>query len=236
MDRETDVDRLYALLDRLEDRVGGKQYLADCNGRMDWPERGIYLFFAPDETRASTDRRRITRIGTHAVSSESGTTLWNRLIAHRGTFRGKYADGGNHRGSVFRLRVGEAMIERDGLHEEYPEWGVGSSVGSDIREQELAHERRVSEYIRGMPFLWVKVDDEPGPDSRRATLEQNLIALVSNYGKPSVDPRDTSWLGTHSPSRAIRESGLWNVNHVGESYQPSFLDTLERHIERTNPI
>ena len=233
MDREADIDRPYTLLDRLEDRVGGKQYLADCNGRMDWPERGIYLFFAPDETRRSTAQQRITRAGTHAVSIGSGTTLWNRLIAHRGTFSGKYADGGNHRGSVFRLRVGEAMIERDRLHDEYPDWGTGSSARSDIREQELDHERRVSEYIRELPFLWVKVNDEPGPESRRAQLEQNLIALLSNYRKKSVDPQDASWLGKHSPSQRIRESGLWNVDHVAEGYDPSFLEMLERHVERT---
>lgn len=181
MSREADLDHLHSLLDRLSDRVDGPEYLSDCNGRMDWPERGIYIFLTPDETRQSTDHQRITRIGTHAVSTGSGTSLWNRLISHRGTFNGKYADGGNHRGSVFRLRVGEAMIEKDGLYDEFPEWGDGSSAGSEIREQELEHERRVSDYIRDLPFLWVKVNDEPGPDSRRSELEQNLIAMVSNY-------------------------------------------------------
>lgn len=236
MDRAADVDRLYALIDRLADRVNGYQYLSDCHGRMDWPERGIYLFFAPDETRASSDQLRVTRIGTHAVSSGSGTTLWNRLITHRGTLRGSYANGGNHRGSVFRLRVGEAMIERDGLDEDIPTWAEGSAAGSDIREKELDHERRVSAYIRDLPFLWVKVDDEPGPDSHRAYLEQSLIGLLSNYGKASIDPRDPDWLGKHSPSAAIRESGLWNVNHVTDDYEPEFFDLLEYHIAQTTPI
>lgn len=236
MSRDADLDRLYSLLDRLRDRVGGPQYLSECNGRMDWPERGIYIFFAPDETRQATDHRRITRVGTHAVSSGSGTSLWNRLISHRGTFSGKYADGGNHRGSVFRLRVGEAMIERDGLHDALPDWGDGITAESDIREQELEHERRVSDYIRDLPFLWVKVNDKPGPDSRRAVLEQNLIAILSNYRSSSVDPRDSDWLGNHSLNKMIRESGLWNVNHVAEEYDPSFLDLLETHIEKTTTV
>lgn len=236
MARTTDLDRFYGLVDRLAERVGGMQLLADCHGRMAWPERGIYLFFAPDETRASSDQLRITRIGTHAVSSGSGTTLWNRLITHRGTFNGRYADGGNHRGSVFRLRVGEAMIERDGLHDEYPTWADGRGVGSEIREQELALERRVSEYIRSLPFLWVKVDDEPGPDSLRADLEQNLIGLVSNYSRDPIDPRDETWLGRDSRSEAIRRSGLWNVDHVSAGYDPSFLDRLETQIEETTAV
>lgn len=43
-------------------------------------------------------------------------------------------------------------------------------------------ERRVSDYLRQLPFLWVDVPDEPGPESDRAYLERNAIALLSNYG------------------------------------------------------
>lgn len=236
MSRKADIDRLYELVDRLEEQVDGKETLSDCHGRMDWPERGIYLFFAPNETRAENDQLRITRIGTHAVSERSETSLWDRLITHRGTFSGKYADGGNHRGSVFRLRVGEALIERNDRHEKYPEWGVGTSAGSELREQELEHELRVSEYIRDLPLLWLKVNDEPSPESRRAYLERNLIALLSNYDRESIDSRDSSWLGKHSSSEAIRRSGLWNVDHVSEDYEPSFLHTFDNQIEETSGV
>jgi hypothetical protein len=77
---------------------------------MNWPDRGIYFFFHPDETRESSDQLRVTRIGTHAVSEGSSTSLWDRLRTHRGAQRGTYEGGGNHRGSVFRKRVGEALI------------------------------------------------------------------------------------------------------------------------------
>jgi len=81
----------------------------------------------------------------------------------------------------------------------------------------------------------VDVNDEPGPGSERAYLERNAIALVSNYGKSSTDPRSNRWLGNASPSKKIRESGLWNVNHVDESYDPAFLDQLAGAIEETEP-
>jgi hypothetical protein len=84
MSRRSDLDRLYELLDQLEATVGRKQRLGDCTGYMDWPERGVYFFFAEDKTRESTDQLRLTRIGTHAVSSGSGASLWNRLRTHRG--------------------------------------------------------------------------------------------------------------------------------------------------------
>lgn len=233
MTRRSDVDRLYDLLERLAERVGGKRLLGNCHGRMDWPDRGVYLFFSPEEMRENDDRLRITRVGTHAVSRGSGTSLWNRLRTHRGSFRGSYAGGGNNRGSVFRLRVGETMIERDGLHDEFPKWGEGSSAGRDRREQELPHERRVSEYIRSLPFLWLKVDDEPGPDSRRAYLERNLISLLSNYGMEAIDVRDSDWLGKYSSSEEIRRSGLWNVDHVSDGYDPDFLDVLRSCARQT---
>jgi len=127
------------------------------------------------------------------------------------------------------------MVERHDIHEDYPEWGDGSSAGRDLRLQELEMERRVSDYLREFPFLWVDVDDEPGPGSDRAYLERNAIALVSNYGKAPIDPRSNRWLGNASPSKKIRESGLWNVNHVDESYDPAFLDQLAGAIEETEP-
>lgn len=151
MSRSTDVERLYRLLAELDRTVGGKRKLKDCTGYMDWPERGVYFFFAPDERRASGTERRVTRIGTHAVSEGSGTSLWNRLRAHRGANRGTYEGGGNHRGSVFRKRTGEALIERERLHDEYSRWGEGSSAGREQRLDELELERRVSDYLRDLP-------------------------------------------------------------------------------------
>lgn len=235
MTRQAALDHLYDLLDELETRVGGMRTLDECTGYMDWPDRGVYVFFAPDERRAGTDQRRVTRVGTHAVSTGSETTLWSRLRTHRGAKRGTYEGGGNHRGSVFRQRVGEAMLVRDGIDDQFPQWGVGSSAPRERRLSELPHERRVSEYVRSLPFLWVRVADEPGPESDRAYLERNLIALLSNYDRPACDPRDESWLGRDSRSEKIRESGLWNVDHVEKSYDPSFLDRFAQAVGETTP-
>ena len=234
MSRSADLDQLYRLFDDLKDRTGGMQRLRDCTGYMDWPDRGVYFFFADDETRDLTDQPRLTRVGTHAVSSGSGTSLWNRLRTHRGANSGTYEGGGNHRGSVFRKRIGEAMIERYDLHETYPYWGEGSSAGRERRLDELELEQRVSDYIRDLPFLWIRVDDEPGPESDRAYIERNVIALVSNYQNDSLDPRDDDWLGRKSPRREITESGLWNINHIGETYDSEFLDRVAEAVGETS--
>ncbi|MDS0299770.1 hypothetical protein NDI76_13555 [Halogeometricum sp. S1BR25-6] len=268
-DRRADLDRLYALLARLDERVGGARRLGDCTGRMDWPARGVYLFLAPGETRAGSGARRVTRVGTHAVSAGSSTTMWDRVKQHYGTGARSSAHphGGNHRGSVYRRRVGEAFVERYALHDRYPDWGTPripeGRERSDVRDEEYPLERRVSAFLRDQPFLWVDVDDEPGPDSDRAYLERNLIALLSNYSsvrkssltdrttscgrvsnrlrtplydRSPIDPRRSDWLGDYARSAKIRTSGLWNVEHVEESYDPTFLDAFEAAVERTGPV
>jgi len=241
MSRQDDIARFYDLLGNLERLVSGKEKLKNCTGYMDWPNRGVYFFLEPGETRDSTDQMRVTRAGTHAVSEGSSTSLWDRLKQHYGTASGSsdHPHGGNHRGSVYRKRVGEAIIEKYGLHGDYPDWGKRwSSIDrdrSEVRDEEYILERRVSAYIREQPFLWVDVDDEPSADSDRAYVEQNAIALLSNFGEQTIDPRDDGWLGRYSRSREIRESGLWNVNHVEEQYDPDFLGLLEDAIDNTTP-
>jgi hypothetical protein len=73
-DPAADVHRFYALLGRLEEALGGSRTLADCHGRMGWPQRGVYFFFEPGELRRDGTRR-VTRVGTHALTSTSKATL-----------------------------------------------------------------------------------------------------------------------------------------------------------------
>ncbi|MFW5898656.1 MAG: hypothetical protein ACOCT7_02235 [Candidatus Saliniplasma sp.] len=235
MSRKHDLDRFYELLNRLETKVNDKRKLKDCSGRMEWPDRGVYFFFANDEWREEGSSLRITRIGTHALTDGSSNTLWNRLIAHRGYNRGSFPNGGNQRGSIFRRIVGEAIINKKGLEEEFPHWSQGSTASREIREHEYRLEKRVSSYIRKLPFLWIKIDDKAGPNSDRGYIERNSIALLSNHQKDTIDERSKDWLGYHSPKDKIRQSGLWNSNHVDERYDPAFLDVLKKYIEEWSP-
>ncbi len=228
MSRRGDVEEFYTIIDELRDRVGGCRRLCDCTGKSGWPQRGLYFFFEGGELRDDGVTQRIVRVGTHAVSANSKTTLWTRLRTHRGNRNG----GGNHRGSIFRLRVGEALLKIA----EYPDhiresWGDGSSAPKATTLGEVTLELAVSDYIGEMPFLWVAVDDEPSSNSMRAYLERNSIGLLSNYKKPSFDKPSQDWLGRSSAESTIRESGLWNTDHVDCEYIPSFLSTLRRFVE-----
>jgi len=231
-----DVHRFYALMENLEERTGGKRVLATADGRVGWPERGVYFYFEPGEVRRTSGTGdRVVRVGTHALRERAGTTLWGRLSTHKGPLAGMYPNGGNHRASIFRGHVGSALIARDS----WPpavcgNWCQGSQAPASVRRAEHPLEKAVSIHIREMPFLVLAVEDPPGPVSARACIEANSIALLSNYGKlERIDTSSELWLGRHSPRPEIQESGLWNVRHVDATYDPGFLDVLQSHIAST---
>lgn len=232
MDRASDLDRFYDVLEDLRRRLGGYRYLRDCVGRDGWPSRGIYFFFEPGETRGNGHTPRVVRVGTHAVSRGSRTTLWNRLAQHRGQVGGARSGGGNHRGSIFRWHVGTALLNRDPA-QPGPRGSWGRSTANrlhEILDGEYGLEQAVSVYIGAMPFLWLAVLDEPGAGSDRAVIESNAIALLSNRNRVPIDPPSSVWLGHHADRAAVRESGLWNVNHVDGSYAPAFLERFALYV------
>lgn len=240
MQKVDSINRFYDILQVLENKVGGCKRLSECHGDMNWSQRGVYFFFERGEMRNQGSRMRVVRVGTHALKRNSRTTLWDRLRAHRGTLDGERAGGGNHRGSIFRLHVGTAILKKEGLEKQYATWGVGSSAKKRIRDLEYPVEKKVSNHIGFMPFLWLEVDDAPGPQSERAYIERNSIAILSNYNKleteSAVDPPSDSWLGRCCRNAMVRESGLWNVGHVTETYvDPSFLEKLENLVQNMSP-
>lgn len=232
--RIADTGRFYDLLAGIEARVGGRRTLATCDGRMDWPQRGVYFFFEAGERRSlSGSGDRVVRVGTHALTDRSRTKLWARLSQHRGVAK---SGGGNHRGSIFRLLVGAALSKR-GDCPLPPSWGIPGDPGAAarrlgvtpaaVKEAEADLERRVSTYIGRMPFLWLNVPDDPSLHSDRGVIERNAIALLSRARTARADAPSGRWLGADSDRQRVRASGLWNNRHVDEDYDAAFLDLME---------
>jgi len=239
MNRLADVVRFYALLDQLERRLGGTRTLATFDSHRDWPQRGLYLFFEPSEMRLESGHGpRIVRVGTHALSAGSRSTLRQRLGQHRGLASG----GGNHRGSIFRLLIGQALLARGDVAP-CASWGVKSDASKaalalnisrdTIAAAEGPVELAVTKFISAMPLLWLNINDQARPESLGAIIERNAIALLSNYKRSAVDSPSPSWLGHYSDRPLVRESGLWNQRHVEETYDPTFFKVFEEMIERT---
>lgn len=228
--RKDDLVLFYQLLDHLEQKAGGRLLLSDCSGRIKLPSRGVYFFMEPDEIRTGTGiGMRVVRVGTHGLTLGTKSTLWKRLSQHKGIAT---TGGGNHRGSIFRLLVGTTLSD---THRECSTWGKGSTAKGDTRLREEPIEQEVSAIIRNMPFLYLGIDDEPSPASLRGVIERNSIALLSNYQKTSLDSPTQGWRGHRCDREKVRLSGLWNQNHVDESYDPAFLQMLETLIDQMNP-
>jgi hypothetical protein len=219
--RQRHLDEFYGLLDQLAASEDGPRRLKDCTGRDGWPRRGVYFFLERGETRVDGTSK-VVRVGTHALSTTNNTTMWGRLRQHRGRVGGRNPGGGNHRASIFRRHVGTALIRRDGQpdglleswasNQRHPQWAA--------REDQL--ERAVSLHIGTMPFLWLAVPSQPDGSSDRGRIERNSIALLSCV-TDGPDKPSAGWLGHHATSTKVRQSGLWNSNHVGEGYDPAFL-------------
>ncbi|NMC44951.1 MAG: hypothetical protein GYA46_13615 [candidate division Zixibacteria bacterium] len=239
-----DVDRLYEMIERLKgiccQRFAISNWmdltLEHCHGRQPyWKEcrRGIYLFFDPYEMRSDGVTHRVVRVGTHSIKNGVGfATLWGRLKQHKGNEAG----GGSHWCSIFRDLVGTALGNRD--HNAPECWTDPSVIYKEVKEIEIPHEKRVSEYIRPLPFVIIKVDPHPDPDNHRKYLETNLIALLSNFNGRVATPACTdepsaTWLGRYAGNPKVVESGMWNSMDIKTHYDPDFFNLLEHYIDRT---
>jgi hypothetical protein len=226
LDREDGVRRLYRQFENLALKHG-LYSLAEAL-RHPLPQQGVYFFFDPDETTPFSHRLpRIVRIGTHGVSLGSKATLRTRLRTHFGTSDGN----GNHRSSVFRLHIGEALIHKLGLAEQFPNWGRGQNVAKSTIESERELEREVSRYIAKLQVLSIEVMDDSTRFSARSTIEKNALALFTEDLVP-LDPPSKDWLGLCSSQAAIKQSGLWNVREVGTTADLKIICTISDYIDR----
>ena len=101
---------------------------------------------------------------------------------------------------------------------------------SAILNAELTLERAVRSQVRSLEFLWLEIADPATPESDRGLIERNSIALLSNFGRPALDPATPGWLGRDCDRERVRLFGLWNNRHVDELHDPRFLSLLERYV------
>jgi hypothetical protein len=200
---QKDSDLFYALLDELSAHIGSPRKLKDSSASSGWPRQGVYFFFEDGEVRVNGTPR-VVRIGTHALTSTSNTTLWNRLSNHRGNIGGSNPGGGNHRGSIFRGHVGTALLNGgDWPSEVHQSWRDKNAYQLG-REGEHSLEQAVSRHIGEMPFLWLEVPDL----AERKVIESNSIELLSRR-RGGVDADSPQWLGRNAESEKVRSSARY---------------------------
>jgi len=222
------IDKFYKLLEKVEEKFP-RQSL-DKLSSIKLPEKGVYFFFENGEYRNNTTNNRVVRVGTHAAVAKSNATLYDRLYNHKGSIDLT----GNHRGSVFRKLIGFSLINSNKL--DFKHWGDKSKKGDKkIKEEEKPLEIAVSKYIYSLTFIVLEV---PGPslkDNDRALIEENSIALLSNYFESTIDQHSSDWLGLFSGDKKVISSGLWNNKHVDQKcIDDKYFKTFEYHLKNMN--
>lgn len=226
-----DLLRFHAMLTSLQHRQGGPKPFRDFDLSL-VPRAGVYFIFEEGSTD-STSASRLVRVGTHRLAAGSRSTLGQRLAQHRGSRDGS----GNHRGSIFRLLVGQALMRR-GDHPVLSSWGIAPDMGNaaarlgrdrkELKEQERPLELQASKTIGAMSVVVLGIDDPAGPESLRGLIERGAIGLFSSPEARALHPSPSNWLGHYSSREAVRSSSLWNIRHVGEGYDSGFLDIMEK--------
>ena len=186
MNREEICETVHKELDRLKLRKEKPEY--------DVSQNGIYFWYEKGEIRQGGGQR-VTRVGTH----EKPNRLHARIKEHYGL---------NREGSVFRKHLGGAIMGQNREPEsEIKEW-YKARRSLRFNDQKFRNcETQITAQAKLGNYRVLKVDDP----NERLQLEEKLIALFSHckYCRPSEN-----WLGNHAYRKEIRDSGLWNVDHV----------------------
>jgi hypothetical protein len=208
----TELNRLYMLMRRVH-AVAPPLPIAEALTvlRSKAINSGVYFFFDPTEVRAGSKELRVVRVGTHAVSNGSKSSIADRLRTHLGTQNGY----GQHRSSIFRSHAGVAIAHREA--KDLPNtWGDQSVVASAIDPSEKELEYQVSKWMNSLLVSVLPIADLAGPASDRSFVERVTIGLLSGAGA-CFDPPSDGWLGLRSDKHIIRRSGLWNLDHVSST-------------------
>jgi hypothetical protein len=127
---------------------------------------------------------------------------------------------------VFRRHVGAGLIRCGNCPEGLLASWLDRNPPTQWADREDDIERQVSRHIGTMPFLWLDVLDR----ADRGYVERNSIALLSCL-TGGLDLPSAGWLGHDATRSEIRESGLWNVQHVHDRYDPRFLQLLAEIVQ-----
>lgn len=167
----------------------------------DLPPNGVYLLFERGERAHGGDR--IVRVGTHRGQGQ----LAGRLQEH-------FVNPNKDR-SIFRKNIGRAVLTRaDDSFLESWELDLTSRRNKDRysgtvdADRQADVEAEVSAVIRESFSFVVLPSSDP---AERLELERRLIGTVA--GCAECRPSD-EWLGQHSPKEKIRNSGLWQEQHL----------------------
>ena len=179
----------------------------------DLPTNGIYFFYEDGELLADEHKgeMRIVRVGTHRVDGRFRDRINNHYK-------------GNKNSSIFRKHLGGALIRKRNLDDNLLKQWLRQDTPT-FREIENEVSNILKKHFR---FKCIAVENS----NERLALEEQLIATLSRC--PKCLPSEY-WLGRYAENELIRESGLWNTQHIN-SNNIITENAIKRIRDMTRPI
>ena len=184
----------------------------------DLPENGIYFFYEVGEKWGHGGKKpRIVRVGTHR-DGNFRSRIAEHYLLNEGNLPIDTTRPPPHDRSIFRKNIGRALLHK-ARNPFLRVWEI-DFTSKESREKNghlrnISNERRTEAKVTRLlrerfSFRFIRLE---GQKQRMGTkgLEGALIGTLAHCGK--CKPSE-SWLGLYSPEDRIRESGLWQVQHL----------------------
>lgn len=119
-----------------------------------------------------------------------------------------------------KAAFGTELWTRPLQHKSQPATGSDNHRGSILRESASAClERDVSRIIGNMPFAWLSIEDDAGPQSLRGYIERNSIRIRPGQRRPTE-------MGHERSGRASVGSGTANYGVIHCASAPQYVGVL----------
>lgn len=183
------------------------------------PENGIYFFYENGEIWGhGGDKLGIVRIGTHRDGNFRNRIGEHFLLDESKMNFNKNKPKPSDR-SIFRKHIGRALLNKK--KDDYLKiWNIDFTERAKRRSfgykrnisKERLVESRITRRFRSRLFFRFIIIDSQNRRMGSTGLEKSLIGTLASCELcgPSKD-----WLGNYSPTRQVKESGLWLVQHLG---------------------
>lgn len=185
------------------------------------PKNGIYFFYQDNEFWGhGGEKPRIVRIGTHKSNNFQSRINEHYLISKNWMDFNALKPAPKDR-SIFRKNIGRAIINKE--NPKYLKiWNIDFTITKNRQKYsylrnikyEKEIEKKINKILRNtFSFRYIEIIKEENRIGSKG-LESRLIGTIS---KCPVCKPSSEWLGKSSPIAKIRNSGLWQVQHLNSS-------------------
>jgi len=206
----------------LHENLEGRPLIRYSHNFEDLPENGIYFFYEKGESWGHDDseKQRIVRVGTHR-NGNFRSRISQHFLLKEPEIKLKVDQLAPKDRSIFRKNLGRALLSMN-KSSYLSTWEIDftSRYAKDnfthLRDIDFESkiENEISVFLReNFSFKFIKVESQSERIGSTG-LESSLIGTLSHCRVCLSSP---NWLGRYSPVKKIRESGLWQVQHLNDN-------------------